>query len=98
MKMKFQGFIWNVLVHEKPLVVGNAIANEGDKMTVVHTGDDFNLGLELSLSLAAPSLEALDGHDTVIGQDSLVHVTKPPLPYKVSLTKPVCGRCKLLIA
>ena len=79
MEMVLQGAVGDELVDEHPVVLRDAVADEGDEVAVVHAADDLHLRLELALPLPAAGLELLHGHALAVGQPPLVHAPEPAL-------------------
>ena len=79
MEVVLQGAVGDELVDEHPVVLRDAVADEGDEVAVVHAADDLHLRLELALPLPAAGLELLHGHALAVGQPPLVHAPEPAL-------------------
>lgn len=82
-EVELEGLVGDELVDEHPSVAGDAVADEGHEVAVVHPADDVHLGTELALPLPAPGLELLHGHRPAAGEHPLVHVPEPALPEQV---------------
>ncbi|BAS86637.1 Os03g0776150, partial [Oryza sativa Japonica Group] len=97
MEVELEGLVWDELVDEHAARAGDAVADEGDEVAVVHPADDVHLGLELALPLAAAGLELLHGHRLAAGEHPLVHVPEPALPDQVLLREAPRRRRELLV-
>lgn len=97
MKVEFQGIVWNKLVDKHSLNSSNAISNKRDKMFVMHSANDLNLGLELTLPLPTPSFQLLNRNLLTVRKDSPMHITETALSEQVGIRESICCHCQFLI-
>lgn len=64
---------------------------------MMDSANNLNLGLELSVSLPTPGLEALDGDLFAVGQHTLVNVPEPALTQEVGLREAGGGGDELIV-
>src|SRR5687767_2270082 len=65
-------------------------------MSMMHSADSINFGLELTLALPIPDFELLDSNRATIRQNALKHTPKSTFSQKVLLCKVVCDCCQSL--
>lgn len=98
MEVVVQRVVGDEVVDEEAVVLGDAVADEGDEVAVVDTADDLHLGLELALALPAPGLELLHRHLLAAArEDAPVHVPEPALPQQVRRREPARRQRQLVV-
>ena len=97
-EVELEGLVGHELVDEHAARAGDAVADEGHEVAVVHPADDIHLGLELALPLPAVGLELLHGHHHAAGEHPLVHVPEPALPQQIRRREVARGHRQLLVA
>jgi hypothetical protein len=88
MEVVVQRVVGDVVVDEEAVVLGDAVADEGDEVAVVHAADDLHLRLELALALSAAALELLHGHHLAVAERTLEHAPEPALAKDVLAREP----------
>lgn len=91
MQVELQVVVRDKLVNKQSLRPRCAESNQGDQVLVMYSADYFHLGLELALSLAAPSFKLLHRNLLPIWKDPLVHITETALSEKVRVREAICG-------
>uniref|UniRef100_A0A0V0GKA6 Putative ovule protein n=1 Tax=Solanum chacoense TaxID=4108 RepID=A0A0V0GKA6_SOLCH len=79
MKMKFQGFVGNILIDQHSLAISNAISNKRNKVAMMNSANDINLCLKFSFTLSTARLQTLDSYHRSINQNTFMYIPKTTL-------------------
>ncbi|BAS97845.1 Os06g0488125 [Oryza sativa Japonica Group] len=88
MEVVVQRVVGDEVVDEEAVVLGDAVADEGDEVAVVDAADDLHLRLELPLPLPAAALELLHRHRLAVRERPLEHAPEPALPEELVAREP----------
>ena len=88
MQVVLQRVVGDELVDEEAVVLGDAVADEGDEVAVVDAADDVHLRAEFLLPLPPAHLELLHGHAPPVAQRAHVHLPEPALADHVRRREP----------
>lgn len=77
--MSFEVVIGKKLIDQQFLTTSNAITNKRNKVAMMNSANNINLGLKLAIPLSTSGFQTLDGDLFAVWKDSFVDEPEPAL-------------------
>ena len=97
MKMNFEIIVGKKLINQQLSASGNAISDKWNKVSMMNSANNLNLGLEFPISLSTSRFQTLDCDFFAVRQHTFVDVSEPALTQEVRLSEARGGGNELVV-